>query len=120
MSKWQKSNQIEAINTKHTVPKLKTLQLASRLFDFLLFFSYTFFLLKCGYIQFLHPDPETFLHVYLSQTHLSFSSWRPPHLLNPLAPQKRRAHTHATVQISRFQIPHLAMHDQIETKGKPQ
>lgn len=123
MNKWQKSNQSKTINTKHTVPKLKTLQLSSCLFNIWpSCFSFAFSL-HSDNIQYLHL--ETFLHFYVSQNslkkkkHLSVSSQCPSHLLDPLAPRNAE-HTHATVQISRLQIPCLAMHDQIKTKVKPQ
>lgn len=64
------------------------------------------------FISFLILKLSCSLHLY---KHLS------SHLLEPYSWLKKKrkkekcwAHTHATVQISRFQIPHLAMRDQIK------
>lgn len=81
-------NQIKAINTKHTVLKLKTLQLTSRLFDF--WFSTFLFTMVTSCISIMKLSCT----LYPSQiflTCLSVSSRYPSHLLNP---RKHRAHTH--------------------------
>lgn len=109
MNTWQK-NQIKAINTKHTVPKLNmtTPRLCNFLFPPLYFSSLMWS--HPVHLSWNVPAIESFRHLFLS-------SWCPSHLLDPLAPWKKQsAHTHmhtqATLLISRFLC--LATHDQIK------